>query len=158
KALDEQIVKESKQGSEQLANLGYLSDMIGARLTGSAALKRANDWTLEKMKSYGLTNAHLEPWPLPEGGERQRATGRILEPDNGRQLSLAALGWSPSTSGKVEGEVVVMTANNSADLDAFRGKLRGKIILNGPPTQLVPIAEIEKATGSPVAPDKKFGK
>src|SRR5262249_10181532 len=82
----------------------------------------------------------------------------ILEPDNGRQLSLAALGWSPSTSGKVEGEVVVMTANNSADLDAFRGKLRGKIILNGPPTQLVPIAEIEKATGSPVAPDKKFGK
>jgi carboxypeptidase Q len=158
KALDQQIVAASKQGSEQVSNLGYLSDMIGSRLTGSVAVKRANDWTAGKMKEYGLSNVHLEPWPLPEGWVREKAEGRILEPDNGRKLSLAALGWTPSTPGKVEGEVVVMTANNSADLEGFRGKLKGKIVLNGPPAQLVPIAEIEKASGSATTPDKKMEK
>jgi carboxypeptidase Q len=158
KALDQQIVSESKQGSELMANIGHLSDIIGPRLTGSAAVKRANDWTEGKMKAYGLSNVHLEPWLLPEGWERQKANGRILEPDNGRKLSLAALGWTPSTPGKVEGEVVVMTANNAAELEAFRGKLKGKIVLSGPPTQLVPIGEIEKASGSATTPDKKMGK
>jgi hypothetical protein len=154
KMLDQQIVAESKQGSELVVNLTYLSDMIGPRLTGSAALKRANDWAAEKMKAYNLVNIHHEPWPLPEGWERGPAIGRILEPDNGRKLALAALGWTPGTKGKVEGEVVIMNATKLADLEAYRGKLKGKIILSGAPKQLVPIAEIEKAQGSPVAPDK----
>jgi len=46
-----------------------------------------------------------------------------------------------------------MAATSAADLDAFRGKLKGKIILSGPPKQLVPIGEVEKAPGSAVAPD-----
>jgi carboxypeptidase Q len=158
KALDQQIVSESKQGSELVANLGHLSDMIGPRLTGSAALKRANDWTSAKMATYGLSNVHLEPWLLPEGWERGKAYGRILEPDNGRLLSLAALGWTPSTNGKVEGEVVVIAATKGADLDAFRGKLKGKIVLNGAPTQLVPIAEIDKGGGFVASADKKLAK
>src|SRR5262249_61693041 len=56
-AIDKKIIGEAKIGSEIIANLSYLSDMIGPRLTGSAALKRANEWTMERMRSYGLTNA-----------------------------------------------------------------------------------------------------
>ena len=137
-----------------MPNLTHLSDIIGARVTGSAALRRANDWAVEKMKGYGLVNVHLEPWPLPEGWERGPATGRILEPDNGRKLSLAALGWTPSTPGKVEGEVVIMTATKVADLEAYRGKLQGKIILSGEPKQLVPVADVDKSAGSAVSPEK----
>jgi carboxypeptidase Q len=157
-ALDQQIIAQSKNGSDLVANLGHLSDIIGPRLTGSAALRRANDWASGKMKDYGLVNVHLEPWLLPEGWERGPATGRIVEPDNGRKLSLAALGWTPSTNGKVEGEVVVMTAAKSVDLEAYRGKLKGKIVLSGAPTQLVAITEIDKAAGSATAPDKKTDK
>jgi hypothetical protein len=43
-ALDKKILAEAKNGSEIMANLTYLSDVIGPRLTGSAALKRANEW------------------------------------------------------------------------------------------------------------------
>ena len=53
KSLDQKILAEAKAKSEIMANLGYLSDIIGPRLTGSASLKNANDWTAEKMKSYG---------------------------------------------------------------------------------------------------------
>ena len=43
-ALDQKLIAEAKEGSEILANLTYLSDIIGPRLTGSANLKRANEW------------------------------------------------------------------------------------------------------------------
>src|SRR5947209_7331851 len=99
-ALDQKILAEAKNGPEIMANLTYLSDMIGPRLTGSAALKRANEWAAERMRSYGLVNVHLEPWSIPVGWERGTASARIIEPENGRSLALAALGWTPGTKGK----------------------------------------------------------
>jgi hypothetical protein len=61
-ALDQKIIAEAKERSEIMANLTYLSDVIGPRLTGSANLKRANEWAAEKMKSYGLENVRLDGW------------------------------------------------------------------------------------------------
>jgi carboxypeptidase Q len=148
-ALDQRVIEESKKGSELIANLTYLSDMIGARLTGSAALKRANDWAADKMKAYGLTNVHHESWLMPEGWERGTATGRILEPDNGRILSVASYGWHPGTNGKVQGDVIVVQANKTEDLTPFKGKLRGAIVMEGPPKKLVPLADIEKTGDFP---------
>jgi len=59
-----------KHGSEIMANLTYLSDGIGSRLTGSPSLKKANEWAAEKMRSYGLTDVHLEGWTIPVSWER----------------------------------------------------------------------------------------
>src|SRR5262245_11210428 len=101
-----------KDGSEVMANLTHLSDVIGPRLTGSENLKRANEWAAEKMKQYGLSNVHLEPWTIPVGWERGTATARLLEPDTGRTITLAAAGWSPGTKGKVEGDVMIVRAQN----------------------------------------------
>src|SRR5467141_13323 len=53
-ALDQKIIAGARSGSEVMTNLRYLSDMIGPRLTGSPALKRASDWTADKMRAYGL--------------------------------------------------------------------------------------------------------
>src|SRR5213080_4006498 len=33
-----------------------------ARVTGTPNLKAADDWAVKTMTSWGLTNAHLEPW------------------------------------------------------------------------------------------------
>ena len=38
--------------SEVMANLRQLSDVIGPRLSGSAAMRRANDWTAERFRAY----------------------------------------------------------------------------------------------------------
>ena len=57
-----------------MKNLQYLSDVIGPRLTGSENLEQANNWTAEKMKAYGLENVRLEPWEIPVGWERGKAT------------------------------------------------------------------------------------
>ncbi len=132
-AVDRKIIADAKTGSEIMANLGYLSDIIGPRLTGSAALKRANEWTAAKMKSYGLSNVHLEAYSIPMGWERGTVSARLIEPGDGRALTMAATGWSPGTKGKVQGDVVVLNARSTKDLAAFKGKLKNAIVLQGPP-------------------------
>jgi len=56
---DGKILAEVHDHNEIMSNLEYVSDMIGARLTGSENLKKANDWTRQKFADYGIANPHL---------------------------------------------------------------------------------------------------
>ena len=50
----------------------YLLDVIGPRLTGSAAARRANEWTRQKFREYGADRAELEPWTFGVGWTARR--------------------------------------------------------------------------------------
>src|SRR5688572_15737574 len=59
----------------------HLLDVIGPRLTGSPAMKQANEWTAAKMREWGLQNVVVEPWgTFGRGWERFSYSGRILTP------------------------------------------------------------------------------
>jgi hypothetical protein len=148
-ALDKKVLTEAQDHSEIMANLTYLSDVIGPRLTGSAALRQANEWTASKMRDYGLTNVHLEGWTIPLGWERGPATVRLVEPARSRPLTVASWGWSPGTNGRIVGDVVILKANNSAELAAYKGKLKGAIILRGAPARIRPVADTNFFDGPP---------
>jgi carboxypeptidase Q len=139
--LDTKIIADAQKTSEIMKNLGYLSDVIGPRLTGSANLKRANEWAAEVMKSYGLTNVHLEPWEIPVGWERGTATMKLVDPDNGRLLTVAAAGWTPGTKGKIVSDVVILNAKNKDELAQYKGKLKDAVILRGEPTKVPTVLE-----------------
>jgi hypothetical protein len=141
-ALDHKLINDAKEGSEIMKNLAYLSDVIGPRLTGSTNLKRANDWAYDKMKEYGLVNVELEPWEIPVGWERGTASAKMVEPNTGRSLTVAAMGWSPSTDGKVVGDVMVINARNADELNQYEGKLKNAIILRGRPADVRPVTEV----------------
>jgi carboxypeptidase Q len=145
--LDTKLIEDAQKTSEIMKNLGYLSDVIGPRLTGSANLKRANEWGAEVMKKYGLTNVHLEPWEIPLGWERGTATMKLIDPDNGRSLTVAAAGWSPGTKGKLISDVVVLNARSKADLEKYKGKLKDAVILRGPPQNVAPITDLSYGPG-----------
>src|SRR5262245_29101004 len=52
KAADEPIARIKEEGmtrSQVMATLSYLTDVIGPRLTGSPGMKRANEWTRDKL-------------------------------------------------------------------------------------------------------------
>jgi hypothetical protein len=140
--LDRAIIAEVKARSEIMKNLQYMSDVIGARLTGSKNLERANNWTAEKMKAYGLENVRLEPWEIPVGWERGKATMKIIEPDTGRDLIIASSAWSPGTKGKVTGPVVILKARTKADLEKYKGKLKGAVILTNAPANVAPVTDL----------------
>jgi carboxypeptidase Q len=145
--LELKLIADTKSHSEIMTNLTYLSDVIGPRLTGTAALKKANDWTAEKMKAYGLSNIHLESWELPEGWERGIAHGRVIDPDNQRSLQIASSAWSPGTDGKIEGDVIALNATSQSELAPYKGRLKGAMVLMGPPVQLRPLEDMEKPGG-----------
>jgi len=136
-AADAQILNEVREHSEAMQNLEYLSDNIGARLTGSPQLKSANDWTAEQMKKYGLVNVHLEPWTIAHSWTRGTASARIVAPAD-HPLTIASAGWSPSTAGTVRGPVVYFDAKTKADFEKFSGKLKGAVVIYQEPASLSP--------------------
>ncbi len=148
-ALDRKVIAEAAGHSEALANLTYLCDQVGPRLTGSKNLKRAADWAADKMKSYGLSNVHQEAWSLPEGWERGPAHARVLEPDTGVNLSIASQAWMPGTKGKVQGDVVIVRATSLKELEPFKGKLKDAIVLTRPPDKVPALEEIDRPTARP---------
>jgi hypothetical protein len=156
--LDRRILEDAKKGSEILKNLTYLSDQIGPRLTGSANLKKAGEWGAARMKEYGLVNVHLEPWTIPEGWQRGHAHARLIGPDTGRTLSIASMGWSPGTNGKVEADVVILKASTIEELNAYKGKLKGAVVLSGPPVKLKSLEETIKPDGPPTSAAEFGGK
>ena len=150
--LDQALMDEVKDGNELMKNLEYLSDTIGPRLTGSKQLERANEWTMAKMKEYGLENVRLEPWEMPVGWERGPASLTVVEPDTQVKCLVAAVGWTPGTKGKVTGEVVILRARTKSDLDKYKGKLKNAVVLTAPPANVAPITDLRYG---PLPPPKK---
>src|SRR5258708_33772543 len=134
---DAQILSEIREHSEAAANLEYLSDSIGARLTGSPQLKQANDWTRDMFAKYGAVNAHLEGWTIEHSWTRGKASARIVSPTE-HALTIASAGWSPSTPGAIARPVVYFDAKEKKDFAKFHGKLKGAIVIYQEPASLSP--------------------
>jgi len=135
---DKKIIERVKADAEQLkVDLTYLTTQIGPRLTGSPQLDRASHWTQEQFKSLGLENARLESWSIANSWTRGPATGRIVSPA-AHELTLAGAGWSPSTNGTIKGEVIGVDAEKTEDLEKFKGKLGGKIVIVTRPREMEP--------------------
>ncbi|QNI37087.1 M20/M25/M40 family metallo-hydrolase [Edaphobacter albus] len=108
-----------------------LTNGIGPRLTGSPNMKKANEWTRDTLTKIGLENAHLEDWgEFGMGWQQISTTAKMIAPDTA-PLWMQAAPWSPSTNGSVTGEAVLMNVSELKDLDQYKGKLKGKIVLFG---------------------------
>ncbi len=131
KAVTQAILEEIDKNSQLMANIEYLCDMIGPRLTGSPGLTYASNWTRDRFKQYGLANVHLEPWTIHRAWTRGQAKGRIIEPTTQRLL-LESAGWGPSTKGPLRGPVVHVKAESADELSPYKGKLKGAWVLLQP--------------------------
>src|SRR2546421_1066350 len=132
----QRIRDEGLNRSQVMQTLNYLSNVIGPRLTGSTSMKRANEWTRDKLKEWGLSNTHLEAWgPFGRGWTLKRFSAEVIEP---QAIPLFAYpkAWSPPTDGPLTAEVVYMNATTEQELQKYKGTLRGKIVLNGPARDL----------------------
>ncbi len=117
----------------------YLTDFIGPRLTGSGGMKRANEWTAQTFRDWGLANVQIEPWDstFGRGWERVAFAGRMVEPFI-QPLSAQALAWSGSTRGTVTCPVVLLDVQDTTQLAQYEGKLKGACVLRGAPRDIPP--------------------
>lgn len=124
-----EIRQEGFRHSQVMDILSGLTDGIGPRLTGSPNMKKANDWTRDKLTEFGLSNAHLEPWgPFGRGWSNEFTSVRMIAPDT-EMLYALPKAWSNGTNGTVKGDVVLVKVTGPEDLEQYKGKLAGKIVL-----------------------------
>ena len=128
----QRIKDEGMNRSQIMQTLSYLSDVIGPRLTASPGMKRANEWTRDQLTRWGLQNAHLESWgPFGRGWTLKRFSAQVTEPTAFPVIAYPKA-WSPGLDAPLTADVVYVDAKTEADLDKFKGKLNGKIVLTAP--------------------------
>lgn len=149
---DQKIAAEVKSHSELMKNLEHLTTEIGARLTGSKQMQQASEWTLKRFHDYGI-DAHLETTEVPHAYYRGSDTAEIVTP-LARRIEVRALGWSKATPGEVSGTVALLSLE---DLNKFKGKLKGSIILLNKPSE-IPTDPEENAYDAVIAPDRGLAK
>ena len=122
------LIDQAMNRSEVMQNLQHLSDVIGPRLSGSPAMRRANDWTAERFRSYGLTVA-LEPYTFGVTWERGPASLRITHPFS-RAMTAHSWAWTAGSGGKaLAGPVVLADLTTPESLAVHRNKVRGAWVL-----------------------------
>lgn len=126
------IRAEGLDQSEVMHTLQYLTDVIGPRLSGSPQLLQANRWSQQQLKEWGLKNAHLEGFEFGRGWSYDSASINLISP---RKTSLHGIpvAWTPGTDGTIEGEVIFLDAVTTQELEPYKGRLKGKIVLLNPP-------------------------
>ena len=139
------IREEGFQHSQVMDIAGYMSDVLGARLTLSRDMTRAQTWVIEKMKEIGLTNTVIEPF-MDYGitWDNEYFSLHMLEPDY-QPLVGFPLAHTPGTQGKITGPVVISEIRTRQDLDAFRGRLEGAVVLTTPPAA-IDLERLSRAT------------
>jgi carboxypeptidase Q len=150
--------------SQIMEMVGYLTDVTGPRLTGSPNLKRAEEYARDKLRDWGVANAHLESWgPFGRGWSLEGFTANILSPSFSPLIAYPKA-WSPGTNGTVRGEVVLFDVGTPADLHKYEGRLKGKIVLFSgarhvdplftPPAQRRTDEELQRLANAPVSGER----
>src|SRR5579862_9034422 len=158
----QQIRLEGLNHSHVMEYASALDDDFGPRLTGSQNLKRANEWTRDQFTAMGCANTHLEDWgEFGMGWQQLNTWVRMTTPDTAVFIAQAAP-WSPATSGAVTAPALWMEVKDEKDLDKYKGKLAGKIVLFGAMREVKPVdkpfwkrlddAELQKMTEYPLKP------
>ena len=112
-------------------HISWLSDVYGPRLTGSPGILQAGEWTMKKFREWGLANVHQERWSFGKGWSLVRFTAHLVEPQIQPLIGFPQE-WSSGTKGAVTADVVRVQIDKEADLETYRGKLAGKIVLAQP--------------------------
>jgi hypothetical protein len=151
-AVVQRIKTEAFQNSKVMDHLFWITDVYGPRLTGSPGLTAAANWTVKRLKEYGIEDAAIQPWG--KFGRSWRLTKfsiSIQEPEYAPLIGFP-LAWSADTKGPLVTEPVLAPLKitdrldrkkTEEELEAYfqqqKGKLRGKIVLLGTPRDVTPI-------------------
>ena len=123
----EVIKKHGLEETKVMEIASWITDVYGPRLTGSPGLDRATDWAKKQLNLWGMENVHLEEWgPFGRGWEMQHFEMHGNSP-NYFPIIAYPKAWSPSVKGT--GEVIYFGAKTVEDLEKYRGKLKGKIVM-----------------------------
>jgi carboxypeptidase Q len=126
------IKTEAFENSKVMDHLFYLTDVYGPRLTNSVNHRQAAEWAVKKLQDMGLKNAKLEKWgPFGKGWNNTYFAAHMIEPSYMPIIGFPQA-WTPGTNGPVQAEPVLVNIRTEADMEKYKGKLKGKLVLDMP--------------------------
>ncbi|MCH2180938.1 MAG: M20/M25/M40 family metallo-hydrolase [Mariniblastus sp.] len=127
----QKIIQIGTTDNQVQVHLDYLTNRIGARLTGSEGMQAACEWARGRFEEMGLSNCRLEKWgEFPVGFERGPSSGVMLEPKP-MKLEFGTNAWTAGTRGRVPG-MAVMAPKTMKELESMRESLDGAYVLTPP--------------------------
>jgi carboxypeptidase Q len=125
------IKEEGFQRSRVMEIMSWLTDVYGPRLTNSPGFRKAGDWTVKEMTSWGLVNVKLQPFgPFGRGWANDKFYMMATTPGGSLPVIGYAQAWTWSTNGVVSGDAVFATIDTPEDIASWKGKLQGKFLLS----------------------------
>jgi hypothetical protein len=147
------IREEGLQRSQIPNTLSYLTDVLGARLTNSVDMDRAQRWVVEEMARMGLENIEREPFmDYGVSWDNEYVSLHMMEPDYAPLVGYP-IAHTPGTDGRQTLQAVIADVRTRTDLEKYRGRLRGMAVLSTPP----PTIDLTRfATGTPRRTDEEL--
>ena len=135
KEADEAFISKLKeqglQHSQVMDHAFYLTDVNGPRLTASPGFLKAATWAKQKLESWGLKNVQVQSWgEFGKGWQQERCYVAMTKPYYA-PLMAQPVAWSGSTPGKgiMTSDIVLIKAKDSAELQQYTGKIKGKVVM-----------------------------
>jgi len=126
------IKDEGFQRSQVMDIVSYLTDVYGPRLTGSPNIKQAAEWAVKKLGEWGASNPRMENWgTFGRGWVNERFSAQVLTPTPWPIIGMPKA-WTPGLSSPTTADVVYAPMESEKDFDAWKGRLKGKIVLPMP--------------------------
>lgn len=128
------------------ANLTYLCDHIGKRISGSEPLARAITWSSDLMKQEGLANVHTVAATVPHW-VRGEESGELIAPV-AKKLHMLGLGMSISTPPEGITAQVVVVSDFDALMKLGHDGVAGKIVVYNAPFESYDKTVMYRVTGA----------
>jgi carboxypeptidase Q len=125
------IKDEGLNHSQVMEILSYMTDVYGPRLSGSPGKQKAAEWVQQKLREWGLENVHTEKYEFGRSWELKKFQAHMIEPVYSPLLAYPKA-WTPGTDGIVRGEAIRVDISTEADIEKYRGKLKGMFVLTQP--------------------------
>lgn len=108
----------------------FMTDDLGPRLAASQLKIRSEQMVVAKLKEMGFENARVEyAYDFPKGGWDNQMNYVAMTAPYYCSFAANPKAWSGSTNGLVKGECVILDIKTKEDIEKYRGKLSGKVIL-----------------------------
>ncbi len=125
------IRAEATQRSQVLETFSYITNVVGARPTGSRAHKQAADYVRARMQEWGLSHARLEPFTFGRGWELQKFDFEMTAPRYFRMTGYPQA-WTPSTNGVLLGAPLYIGDKTETEIAALGERVKGAIVFASP--------------------------
>lgn len=127
------IKLEGLRHSHVMAYAQRLNDDLGARLTGSPQYERAAHWAVDALTEVGIPAQLEDAGPFGLAWEHL-GTDLALIGASPATYTAQATPWSPALVSPVEAPVILVPElKATSEFAAWRGKLRGRVVLYGLP-------------------------